>query len=775
MTKRQADNAEAGDPLTAHRLDILARGAPLTVASSIASILVLLIAFRNSDYFGPVALWGLTNAAVSLSGLRGLLRPIPPGSDPAQPLHVGRIFLALASLVWAAGLLGLSIIARGIEIPVIAIVGTAIFVGVLLIHRAVPFLAYFHIAMLTIALGAGAAMSLGFSSHPVQLLLAIYAATLVTAVARMERDLVETVRTETDREKAAETVRMLLNDYEEQSSDWLWTVDGEGRLRDIGERFGEACGRDPHELEATFLADLLVKDTAYDNLMTAFGKGETVRDLVVGVNAGDTTREWRISARPRADGSFSGVARDITADRRNQERVAFMAHYDNLTGLANRHLFNENLRESLLPTAEHGGNCALFYLDLDDFKAINDTRGHQVGDQLLKQVGERLKGEVRSNDMVARLGGDEFAVSMATRAGDSLLIERAHRFLAAIREPYTIDGQTYRISTSIGVARCADGECDAEEFMRRADLALYAAKSKGRDSFAMFETQLDRSARARREIEADLADALENNEFKLHYQPIVCLETGRVTALEALLRWHHPRRGLVSPANFLPVAETTGLIVPIGAWVIRQALHEMSMRASDLRLSINLSPTQVQDPGLLATVAQALHVSDIRPAQVEFEITEHVLMDARESNLVTLERLHEIGVGIALDDFGTGYSSLGYLRRFPFDRIKIDRHFIENVDTDADNRAIVSSVVQLAAALGMQTTAEGVERLEQLEALRKLGIGEAQGFYLGKPQPGDRVDLIAAEDAAANASHTGVVDYGLKRANARRNSRPAKA
>ena len=779
MDDREGDTDSLGDLLGARRVKVLARSAPLAVAASIASILFLLIAFRNSPHFPAVAIWAAATGGLSLIGLRYVVRPIgtiEPSRAISRRLQASQAYLILASLAWAAGLFGLSMIANFAQGAMIAIVGTALFVGVLLVHRVIPYIAYFHLMVLGIALGGAAILTFGIGALSIILLLAVYAFTLALGVARIDRGLVEAVEIEADRREATQTIRLLLNDYEQQSSDWLWTVDAANRLRNVSERFAEACGRPAEELEGLPLEDLIENDAAFMELIDAIANGRGVRDLTIGIPTGDVTRQWRVSGRPRPDGSLSGVARDITVDVRNEERVAFMAHYDHLTGLANRYLFNERLRDSLTRESAMSGNVVMFYLDLDDFKAINDTRGHLIGDGLLREVGERLKSEVRSGDTVARLGGDEFAILMETRAGDSLLIERAHRFLSAVREPYVIEGQTYRISTSVGVARCIDAECDAEELMRRADLALYAAKTKGRDNFAMFEVQLDRTARARREMEIELAEALGNGEFRLHYQPIVDLKSGRVTALEALLRWHHPRRGMVSPANFLPVAEATGMIVPIGEWVIRQALHEMSMRASDLRLSINLSPTQVKDPGLLAIVAQALHTTNIAPAQIEFEITEHVLMEAGETNLTTLQQLHELGVGIALDDFGTGYSSLSYLRRFPFDRIKIDRHFVESVDSDADSRAIVTSVAQLALALGMQTTAEGVEKLDQLDALRELGIDEAQGFFISKPMPGDRIDLAAIEQTRSRDGSSGVLDYQRARAKAmRRRSQPASA
>ncbi len=753
------------------RLQSVARNAPMAVVATLASLIALLIAFRNSDYLPFIASWALLAGALSLWGSMRLARMrqrITPAKLPLH-LHAAAVFLGAGSIIWAAGLLGLALIARGTEVAMVAIIGTSLFVGVLLVHRALPAVAHVHIASMSLAIGAASWAAFGPAGWPVLLLIAAYAATLVLTVRRIDRGLIESVRQEVERGEVSQSVRLLLEDYEEQSSDWLWRVDAEGRLHNIGGRFAGASGRDASTLEGLPFTDLFESGEARDRLAASLAQRAPFTDLVVHLTIDGETRHWRLSGRAHQDGGMRGVARDITVDRQNETRAARMAHYDHLTGLANRYLFNERLRHATGADGGPPGSVALFYIDLDDFKSVNDTRGHLVGDRLLREVADRLQAQVRSDDLVARLGGDEFAVLMETRAGESLLIERGHRFLSVVRQPFEIDGQSYRISTSVGVARCVNGDCDAEELMRRADLALYAAKSKGRDNFALFEPQLDRAARARREMEIDLADALANGEFRLHYQPIIDLGSGRVTALEALLRWHHPRRGLVSPANFLPVAEKTGLIVPIGEWVIRQALHEMSTRGSDLRLAVNLSPTQVKDPGLVAVIAQALYASDISPAQVEFEITEHVVMEAGEQNLTTLEKLHELGVSIALDDFGTGYSSLSYLRRFPFDRIKIDRHFVENVVQDADSRAIVASVAQLAQALGMQTTAEGVERLDQLEALRSLGVEEAQGFFIGKPEPGERIDLSLIEQAGRrSAADESVLDYRQARAQALR-------
>ncbi|HAN88581.1 MAG TPA: diguanylate cyclase, partial [Erythrobacter sp.] len=482
------------------------------------------------------------------------------------------------------------------------------------------------------------------------------------------------------------------------------------------------------------------------------------RDFVIKVRVDDGVRYWKLSARPRSDGRMSGVARDVTGDRLSEDRVAFMAHYDNLTGLANRYLFNERLR-SALSQDDQPQNVVLFYLDLDNFKAVNDTRGHLVGDRLLREVGTRLEKEVRGQDLVARLGGDEFAVLLETRAGAGMLIERAHRFLAVIREPFEIDGHSYRISGSIGIAKRSDGCGEAEELMRRADLALFAAKAKGRDTIALYDHAMDHAARERREIETDLREAVARDQLNIHYQPVIDLDSGQVSGYEALLRWYHPQRGVVRPDDFLGVAEETGMIVPIGEWVIRKALEETSRWSGDFRIAINLSPTQVRSPHLVDVVARAIHAYGIRPARVEFEITEHVLMQKSNVCVGNLEKLRELGAKIALDDFGVGYSSLSYLRRFPFDRIKIDKDFVEGIETCSDNKAIVSSITRLAEALGMAATAEGVETRGQLDLLRELGCQEAQGYLICEPVPGENFATADAVEAAMKADASGILDY----------------
>ncbi len=766
MTETSSHSDDVRLQILSRRLTVALAGAPLAVLSSFASAAILAVLFWQSSAQVPALVWAASAAALLGARLFLAARTDRASTDERylrSRLRMTTVVIVGMSVVWGAGIPLFARVASQANLPVIAAIGSAMFVGVLLMHRAIPIAGYAHVGLVGAGLAAGALVSVGPSSWPLLVLLAIYMVTLWLAIGRMERQFVSAVVNEVASREAAETVSLLLFDFEEQSSDWLWMVGPRGNLRDVSARFAAAVGSDIDRLEGTPLISLLQPGEASETLARHLVDRSPFRDLLIKLKVEGETRYWRMSARPRQDGLMGGIARDVTHNRMIEERVAFMAHYDNLTGLANRYLFNERLRKLLGANDERGRNVALFYLDLDDFKSINDTRGHLVGDRLLREVGSRLEQEVRSQDLVARLGGDEFAILIETRAGVGMLIERAHKFLSVVREAYEIEGQLYRISTSIGVARCTDGDCDAEELLRRADLALFAAKRKGRDTLAMFEPSLDREARDRRELESDLRDALARGELRIHYQPVIELDSGAVTGYEALLRWYHPRRGIIGPADFLPIAEETGLIVPIGEWVIRQALAETSRWTGDFRVAINLSPTQVRSPHLVALVAQVLRNAGNAPERVEFEITEHVLMQPGDHATATLHSLRELGTRIALDDFGTGYSSLSYLRRFPFDRIKIDRKFVEQVVDDADSQAIVSSITRLADALGMQTTAEGIENRRQLDLLRKLGCQEAQGYLICEPAPGITFATPEAAEAAMSDKSSEVLDYRRSR------------
>jgi diguanylate cyclase (GGDEF)-like protein len=378
---------------------------------------------------------------------------------------------------------------------------------------------------------------------------------------------------------------------------------------------------------------------------------------------------------------------------------------------------------------------AVLCIDLDLFKNVNDSFGHPIGDRLLQMVADRLRLEVRGNNLVARLGGDEFAVVMASDVSPKEANDYAARLIEVLSAPYDIDGIDVVIGASIGIALSpGDGE-SSEELMRNADMALYRAKSEGGGVHHFFEKEMDRQAQKRRDMELDLRRAFANGEFELHYQPLVDLVVDRVTGFEALLRWKHPEKGMISPADFIPVAEDIGLIVGLGEWVLRKACAEAVKWPDDIKVAVNLSPVQFRSRNLVQVVIGALAYSGLSPLRLELEITESIFLAETEANLAILHQLRELGVRISMDDFGTGYSSLSYLRSFPFDKIKIDRSFVKDLAERPDCGAIVRAISGLGRSLNITTTAEGVETVEQLDWLRAEGCNEVQGFLFSAAKP----------------------------------------
>jgi diguanylate cyclase (GGDEF)-like protein len=433
-------------------------------------------------------------------------------------------------------------------------------------------------------------------------------------------------------------------------------------------------------------------------------------------------------------------------NRRGVAQIARLAHYDPLTDLPNRVLFQKSLTEALARRARKGDQLAVHFIDLDRFKTVNDTLGHPLGDALLREAAERLRRCVREGDTVARLGGDEFAVVQTGLSDMDGATRLAARIVTAMAAPFDLAGHQVVIGASVGVSAApSDGE-DVDELLKKADMALYRAKGDGRGAFHFFERAMDEQLQARRALELDLRRALRDGEFELFYQPLYHLGDERVTGCEALLRWNHPERGMVSPADFIPLAEEIGLIVPLGDWVLRNACAEAAHWPDHVRLAVNLSPAQFRDRSLVATVVSALATSGLPAQRLELEITESVLLQDNAANMAMLHDLKALGVRISMDDFGTGYSSLSYLRSFPFDKIKIDQTFVRDILHDSDALAIIKAVLDLGASMGVVTTAEGVETQAQLDALRGQGCAEIQGYFISRPAPaGDIAKMLGVE------------------------------
>jgi diguanylate cyclase (GGDEF)-like protein/PAS domain S-box-containing protein len=447
-------------------------------------------------------------------------------------------------------------------------------------------------------------------------------------------------------------------------------------------------------------------------------------------------RVFAVNHRPMLDGGWVAIHQDITAQKRAESQIAYMARHDGLTSLANRAVLLEKMEEALARLRRHGSRFTIFMLDLDLFKTVNDSLGHPVGDELLKAVADRLLGCIRDTDTVARLGGDEFAV-LATVDGDQreAAIATAGKILGAVSAPYDLEGHHLHIGTSIGIALAPEHGADVEQLMKNADLALYKAKSEGRDAYRFFEDAMGVEVRTRRAHQIDLRNALTNDEFELYYQPIVDIQTRQTASIEALIRWQHPQRGMISPVDFIPLAEETGLINPIGEWVLRRACIDAMRWPSDIKVSVNLSAVQFRKIGPIDDFCRTLREAGLPPERLELEITESVLLQGNTENVESLHRLRELGISIVLDDFGTGYSSLSYLRMFPFDKIKIDRSFIHELAKNADCAAIVSAVAGLGRSLRIGTVAEGVETEDQLLLVHAAGCTHAQGYLFGRPCP----------------------------------------
>ena len=553
-----------------------------------------------------------------------------------------------------------------------------------------------------------------------------------------------------------ETVSLLLREFEDGGADWLWETDAARRIVRANKRFAHACGLDPVTIDGMPLLQVLAGPSwesgnfaaGLRTLADKLKARESFRDLRLPVIVRGEERWWEIAASPRFDEDgafcgFRGVGSDVTEQRASADKINRMARYDTLTGLPNRLLLNETLVRAMAEAEKWGNRVAFMMLDLDRFKAVNDTLGHPVGDRLLQRVAERLQQLMGQHEMCGRLGGDEFAVVVRDASDTEVVEALAHRIIATLSRPYEVDQHTLHVGASVGVAVAPRDGRTAETLIRSADLALYRSKDAGGGVFHAYEPQLHAQAEERRVLEMALRTALERGEMHLAYQPVVEAETGGLTGFEALLRWTNPQFGSVSPVKFIPLAEEARLIGPIGEWVLRTACDEAAGWPSHLRIAVNVSAEQLQSPGFVATVASALANSGLSADRLELEVTESVFMQGTQATKV-LERVIDLGIRLSLDDFGTGYSSLGYLSRTRFSSIKIDRSFVTAASKGVREAvAIIRAVVALARSLGMATTAEGVETEAEHGMVQDFGCTKVQGYYFGRPLPVEEARRLA--------------------------------
>jgi diguanylate cyclase (GGDEF)-like protein/PAS domain S-box-containing protein len=604
-----------------------------------------------------------------------------------------------------------------------------------------------------------------FSGY-VSLLLGVYAAFIFFSVRRMIRLSYQRIWQRVLMQHQGETIGLLLNDFEEGASDWLWETDPQGALRHVSARMAATLGLSAADLQQRSLENLIRDYAASDDAddgaeaaLSALTRKRAFCDLPIRLRTDAGVRWWNLNGKPTFDrhGNFTGyrgVGADITLSQEAQAHIAFLASHDTLTGLPNRAAFQHAVHSACLARTLGQSRTALLCLDLDGFKAVNDSRGHSTGDQLLQSVAQRLRAIAGCKDQVFRLGGDEFALLQNCIQPEQAEI-LAECIVEELRRPYRIGTAHLEIGVSVGIAYAPHDAQDAASLLSRADLALYSAKAAGKGRWRSFESGLEDLVLRARELDADMRLALGTDEMQLHYQPLVDLDSERVIGFEALLRWQKPGAGWISPAEIIPIAESTGFIIEIGRWALRRACTD-ALSWPSLRIAVNISSIHVRCPTFYDDVADALRDTGLAPERLEIEITESVLLDRETLVLDNLKRLRQLSVRIALDDFGTGYSSLSYLTEFPFDKVKVDRSFVRDLQQRPEKIAVIEAIAAMARALSMDLTVEGVETRQQSDVLKLKGCGTAQGYLYSPARPFVEInDLVRRlESTAASVRKT---------------------
>jgi diguanylate cyclase (GGDEF)-like protein/PAS domain S-box-containing protein len=669
----------------------------------------------------------------------------------AGPAAIARTqnFNAIASaLCWVAALLAFPLLADGAQATAMLMVVMVMMVSSTFVFSTSPVSVLIYIAIL----GFGAIVSLALQGEWQAVCGAIlFTIASLVATVQIRSTFVKARLAEAAVIEKEAVVSLLLREFEENEADWLWEVDPARRLRSVSPRFAFALGRSQPDVEGKPLLEMISGrnwesgqfPASLHDLAERLKNRENFSNMLVQVLILGEERWWELSGTPMRDEQgrftgFRGVGSDVTEQRKSSEKIAYLARYDTLTQLPNRLHLTEALGEALRYSVQWRTRCALLMVDLDRFKAINDSLGHMTGDKLLGQVSARLQALMGENQMCGRLGGDEFAIVIRDASTPGVIRNLARQVIDRLSEPYQVDHHTLYVGASVGSAEGPRDGNSVEEMMRNADLALYRAKDMGGGEHCRFEQELHASAEERRSLEASLRKALGRDEMILHYQPVVDARSEKVVGFEALVRWNSAEHGFVSPGKFIPLAEDTRLIVPIGQWVMRQACHEARNWPEDIKVNVNVSPEQLLEPGFHEEVVQALAVTGLRPERLEIEVTESIFLRDASVARNALEQVMALGCSVALDDFGTGYSSLGYLRKLRFSTIKVDRTFVQGAaQGSAESLAIINAVVAMAQSLKMTTTAEGVETVEEAELIRNLGCDKIQGFYFGRPMTAD--------------------------------------
>jgi diguanylate cyclase (GGDEF)-like protein/PAS domain S-box-containing protein len=765
VSSLDARTAEQADYIRGKQLQALRSLAPVgLLASSLnAAILIIYFAVRSpSD-----ALWAWTAIMVLMAmlGARASLHALKTSATfkPRPVAALRRPIMESAMLGAAWGLSPIIFIpsSQGFDLAIVLWVGTGMMAGGAYMLSTLPAAAVPYVTALAFGTAVGMLRTgIGGAQLALLALLASYTFMMIRSVFWNHRNYVRTwmqqaklIEQAGQLEKKSDVISLLLNEFEQAASDTLWETDANHCLVRPSDVLVERTGFSFEDLDGTpmilfFDATNLEAYDELERLKAILAVNGEVNNFRLPLRRMDRTEWWRISAKPVFDDAgvfegYRGVASDVTEKYEAEKQIYRLAHFDKLTGVPKRHVMLEALDEAAADAKDATSMFAVHVLDLDRFKTINDVFGHTVGDSYLKATAERIQELLGPDDKMARFGGDEFVILQQGISGRGEAMALASTIQLELARPINVDGSYAQSSVSVGISLYPEHSTCPTELLKFSDLALLSAKGAGRDTACFFDTEMNEDVSERIAIEADLRQALERNEFSLHFQPIVNAETGRFGAFETLLRWTHPVRGSVGPDLFVPILEQSGLITNVGDWVIRTAFREAASWDESVRISINLSPLQVRNRSLVTTVTHALAQTNLDPRRVDFEITETALFDDTEESLTTLRALRNLGVTISLDDFGTGFSSLSLLRTFPYDKIKIDKSFVLKMEESDECMAIVRSIIGLAGSLGMRCTAEGVESKEVADLLIAEGCVELQGYHFGRPQLPD--DLVKAE------------------------------
>ncbi len=731
------------------------RGAQISAVRQFALIRMFVSVFAACGVFAsmissskPLLAWFI--CTVLVSGLLALpqlrQREFPRLSATRTELHYETLSLIGLSLIWAVLPIIFGPSASPVELLIIWAVLTALMGAVTFALSNLPLGASGFLLVTGAGLGA---MTWTIGIPIISVLTLFYTGALTAACLASGRAYVLHKYADLALREKNEVVSLLLREYEDSGGDWMWQTDASRCMTHVSPRFALALGSEADSLEAKPILQILAGDkwekgnlpNALRDLADKLKNRESFSDLVIPVQINGSSHWWELSASPRfaENGSFNGfrgVASDVTDARRSADKINHMARFDTLTGLPNRLQLTEALGEAMAQAEHWRGRAGFMMIDLDRFKAVNDTLGHLVGDRLLSQVSERLRSIMSANEMCGRLGGDEFAIVVKEVKDPAVFGKVAQNIINTLSQPYEIDQHTLYIGASIGTAVSPRDGRTVEMLIRSADLALYRSKDQGGNVVNVYEPQLHVHAEERRVLEIALRKALERNEMQVHYQPVVNAQGGTIESFEALLRWHNPELGNVSPAKFIPIAEDARLIRPIGEWVLRTACMEAANWPSTVRVAVNVSAEQLLDGNFVATVISALSQAGLPPQRLELEVTESMFMKEGTQALIVLDKILELGVRLSLDDFGTGYSSLGYLSKTKFSTIKVDRSFVQGAARNLpESIAIIRAVVALADSLGMSTTAEGVETEQECSMITNLGCRKIQGYLFGRPMP----------------------------------------